>query len=468
VSTTEKESSGTAAGDYRIPAKSAWAGSWRIAAAAGAVGVLAAAYGYFGHVVSPERFAFSALFGLFVPLSLALGSLFFVMVLYVTKAAWGVTIRRIAELFMRPMPIFALLVIPLVLLVPHMFPWLGGGHEAEANREKDASAEHASAEHGPATAQPSPLEEVRGDPSKEPAAMRDLPVPNPKRMEKAQEAEEREVVEHKAFYLNKQFFLGRLIAYLLIWSWLAQRFFRWSTEQDKTKAIENTAAAQSFAPVGLVLFGVTLTFFAFDWFLSLNPTWYSTMFGVQIFAQVALFQMASLVLMAILMRRSKLLGNAVTIEHFHDMGKLLFGWIAFWSYITFAQFFLTWYSNIPDELTFFHERWHDNGGTWKGISLALVVFHFFIPFWFLMSRNIKRRLPLLATGAVMMIVMHIVEVYWVVLPNYGPLAPSWVDLACLIGAFGVYLAAVLRGMEDYSLVAVGDPRLMRALEFENA
>ena len=158
----------------------------------------------------------------------------------------------------------------------------------------------------------------------------------------------------------------------------------------------------------------------------------------------------------------------MTVEHYHDMGKLLFGWIVFWSYISFAQFFLTWYSNIPDELIFFHKRWHDNGGTWKGVSLALVGLHFFLPFWFLMSRNVKRRLPLLATGAVCMIVMHIVEVYWVVMPNLGPLDPSWIDLACLVGCSGIYIATVLRGMEDYSLVPVGDPRLGRALEFENA
>jgi hypothetical protein len=293
-------------------------------------------------------------------------------------------------------------------------------------------------------------------------------VRNVKRLEKAMEHEEDEVVRHKAFYLNQRFFLVRLILYLGIWTILAYRFFTWSTTQDKTKAVENTAAAQRFAPAGLVLFGATLTFFGFDWFLSLSPGWYSTMFGVYIFAQVALFQTACLILATILLRRSGLLGKAVTIEHFHDLGKLLFGWIVFWSYISFAQFFLTWYSNIPDELVFFHLRWHDNGGTWKEISLALVLFHFFIPFWFTMSRNIKRRLPLLGVGAFIMIVMHIVEVYWVVMPNYGPLAPSWVDLACLVSSVGLYLAAVLRGMEDYALIPVGDPRLARALAFENA
>jgi hypothetical protein len=456
VSTTEKE-----ARDYRIPATSPWANAWKIAAAVGAVGLAGAAYGY---TVDADRFAFSYLFGFFVSLSLALGSLFFVMVLYISKASWGITVRRVAELFMRPMAIFAILVIPLVLLMPHLFPWLGAKHETVDSPKPVAAAEHASPSH----AEPSPLVEERGDPDKEPAAFRDVPVPGAKRMEKAEEGAEAKIVDHKRFYLNKYFFLGRLIAYLLLWNWLAQRFFGWSTDQDKTKALENTVNAQKFAAPGLVIFAASITFFAFDWFLSLDASWYSTIFGVWVFAQSALFQTAALILMTLMLRKSGLLGNAVNVEHYHDLGKLLFGWIVFWSYISFAQFFLTWYSNIPDELIFFHKRWHDNGGTWKGVSLLLVAMHFFVPFWFLMSRNTKRRLGYLAAGAVCMVVMHVVEVYWVVMPNLGKFEPNWVDAACLFGVFGVYLAFVLRGMQDYSLVAVGDPRLGRALEFENA
>ncbi len=462
MSTNDKNTA--APNDYRIAPGSGWAGAWRIAGVVAFVASVAAAYGY---TLDKERFAYSYLFGFFVPLSLAVGSLFFVMVLYVTKASWGISVRRIAELFMRPMHAFAFLAIPLVLLAPQLMPFMGGGQHGQAvwHKEEAAAAEAA---HVMQKGEPSPIAEFRGEPDKEPAAMRNVPVHSPPRMEKAEQREEHEIVEHKRFLMNRTFFYVRLVAYVLLWYWLAQRYFRWSTEQDKTKAFENTAAAQRFAPLGLVIFAVTVTFFAFDWFLSLDATWYSTMFGVQIFAQIALFQMAALVFVAILMRNGKLLGDAVTVEHFHDMGKLLFGWIVFWSYITFAQFFLTWYSNIPDELTFFHKRWHDNGGTWQGVSLALVVFHFFIPFWFLMSRNIKRRLPLLATGALVMMVMHVVEVYWVVFPNYGPLEPSWVDLACLVAGMGWYLFAVLLGMRDYSLVAIGDPRLPRALEFENA
>ncbi len=456
MSTPSKASVRPEAREYRIPSKSSWTGAWKISAGIGALGLGIAAYGY---KVDPTRFAFSYLFGFFVALSLPLGCMFFVLVHYATKSAWSVTIRRVAELLMRPMPIFAVLAIPLVLTIQLLFPWLGAKHpDAEI---RDTSAEHAGGGDGP-------LAEERGFADREPAAMRDLPLVSPKRMERAEEKSEANIVDHKRAFLNKRFFLVRLIAYLIIWSWIVHRYFKWSTDQDKTKALENTTAGQRFAPAAIILFALSLTFFAFDWLLSLDATWYSTIFGVYVFAQCALFEMAGLILMTLLLRRSGLLGTSVTVEHFHDMGKLLFGWIVFWSYIAFAQFFLTWYSNIPDEVAWFHKRWHDNGGTWQGTSIAIVLMHFFVPFWFLMSRNIKRRLPLLAIGAACMVVMHVVEVYWVVMPNLGPLDPSIVDLGCLVGVFGVYMAFVLHGMEEYSLVAVGDPRLSRALKFENA
>jgi hypothetical protein len=434
--------------DYRITAKSKWFGAWKIPAAVGALGLGIAAWSY---KIDPQRFAFSYLFAFFVALSLPLGSLFFVLVQYITKANWSVTVRRVAELFMRPMPLFAVLVIPLVLTIGQLFPWLGAKHHvAEADTTENVVAVS------------------RGAEDREPAALRDLPVANAKRIDRAAEREEEGIMLHKKAYLNRQFFLIRLIGYLLIWTWLVQKYFRWSTEQDQSKALENTAAAQRLAPVGLILFGTTLTFYSFDWLLSLDGTWYSTIFGVTVFAQCALFQMAALILMTLLLRRSGLLGDAVNVEHYHDMGKLLFGWIVFWSYVTFAQFFLIWYSNIPDEVAWFHKRWSDNGGTFKWLATSLVVMHFFVPFWFLMSRNIKRRLNFLAAGAVCMVVMHVLEVYWIVMPNFGPLDFNLVDVGCLLGVFGVYLAAVMRGMEDYSLVPVGDPRLHRSLEFENA
>ncbi len=172
-------------------------------------------------------------------------------------------------------------------------------------------------------------------------------------MDQALEKAEGAIVNHKRFFLTPRFFLARLFAYVVIWCWLAfQKYFQWSSEQDgKEKALENTAAAQRFAPVGLMLFAVTLTFFSFDWLLSLDATWYSTIFGVYVFAQCALFQIGGAHLDdAACSVGAGSSANAVNVEHYHDMGKLLFGWIVFWSYISFAQFFLTWYSNIPDEV----------------------------------------------------------------------------------------------------------------------
>jgi hypothetical protein len=459
VSSQSQGSSAATARDYRIAPGSPWAGAWKSAAAVGAAGLAVALFGYRTDAV---RFAHSYLFAYVVALSLALGNLFFVLVLHMTKAAWGVTVRRIAELFMRPMGMLVLMMIPLVGMVPQLFPWAGA-----KNAETETIAE-AGAEHSAGHESPSPLAEARGLAAREPLAMREMPLADAKRMAAAEEAGETKIVAHKRFYLNWQFLSVRLFLYAVIWIALAYRYFQWSSEQDETKAVANTAAAQRFAPAAIILFATSLTFFAFDWLLSLDATWYSTIFGVYVFAQCALFQMAVLILVTLMLRRSGLLGDAVNVEHYHDMGKLLFGWVVFWSYIAFAQFFLTWYSNIPDEVAWFHKRWGDNGGTWKGISFALVVLHFFVPFWFLMSRNIKRRLPLLAAGAACMVVMHVVEVYWIVMPNLGPLAPNFVDLGCLVGVLGIYLSAVLRGMFEHSLVPVGDPRLARALEFENA
>jgi hypothetical protein len=457
VSTSTKASLRPDPNKYRITARSPWAGKWRIAAGVGIFGLGIAAYGW---KTDPSRFAFSYLFSYFVALSLPLGSVFFVMVQYATKSGWSVSVRRVAELLMRPMPIFAVLAIPLVLTIQLLFPWLGAKHHIEEASSHDTSAEHSSSD--------SPVAEERGFADREPAAFRDLPLASPTRMEHAEAREETEIIEHKQFLLNKKFFLARLILYLIVWSWIVHRYFKWSTDQDQDGALENTSAGQRFAPAGIILFAFTLTFFAFDWLLSLDGTWYSTIFGVYVFAQCAVFMFACLILMTLALRSAGLLGQAVTVEHFHDLGKFLFGFIVFWTYIAFAQFFLTWYSNIPDEVAWYHKRWADNGGTWQIISLALITLNFFVPFWFLMSRNIKRRLPLLAVGASCIVVMHIVEAYWIVMPNFGPMEPSFVDLGCLLGVFGVYMAFVLHGMEEYSLVAVGDPRLPRALEFENA
>jgi hypothetical protein len=445
---------------FHLPPGSGWIGAWKKAAIVGVVGMLASVYGM---TVDPDRFAFSYMFALFSFLSIGLGALFFVVVQHFSRAGWSVTVRRSAEFMMAGLPIFVLLIVPILLprSMTALFPWIDptAHHQERVERIQNRAAPPHTNKEQTTNLEPWAYrdEASKGEQQLDPA------------MEKAEGREHVETLEKwKTPYLNKTFFYIRAILYVLIWAWLAQRYFRWSVEQDDKKKLENTRAAQEFAPIAIILFGTSISFAAFDWLLSLDPMWYSTIFGVVIFAGSALISMVTLILFTLMLKRSGLLGDAVNVEHYHDMGKLMFGWLVFWAYVSFAQFFLIWYSNIPEELVFFHTRWDDNHGTWMNYSVGLVAFRFFTPFWFLMSRNIKRNMKALTTGTIILLVSHFVDMYWIVMPNYGPLQIHWLDFTCLLGVGGLYLAMVLRSMEGRALVPTGDPRLVRALKFENA
>jgi hypothetical protein len=282
------------------------------------------------------------------------------------------------------------------------------------------------------------------------------------------EAKEEATLAKKSGYLNRNFFYGRLVLYFAAWLFVSMRFVRLSTDQDKSKDPSLTVKAQQFAPIATILFALTLTFAAFDWLMSLEPSWFSTIYGVTFFAGSVVTIFATVTVVAMAMREEGLLKDAVTVEHFHDLGKLLFGFLVFWAYVNFSQFMLIWYAALPEETTFFHHRW--DVGPWAWVSLLIVVAHFVVPFFLLLSRNVKRRLPALRVGAVWLLVMHVVEIYWQVMPNYngGESSVNWIDFACLAGVLGVYLAVVFRNMTRHPLIPVGDPRLARSLSFENA
>jgi hypothetical protein len=272
----------------------------------------------------------------------------------------------------------------------------------------------------------------------------------------------------KAGYLNRPFFLGRIAFYFAAWLLISMRFFKLSIGQDTTRDPALTRQAQSFAPIATILFGLTLTFAAFDWIMSLEPSWFSTIFGVTFFASCVVTIFSTITVVAMGLREDGLFKNAVTVEHFHDLGKLLFGFLVFWAYVNFSQFMLIWYAALPEETTFYHHRW--DVGPWLYVTLAIVICHFIVPFFILLSRNVKRYPPTLRVGAVWLLVMHVVNMYWLVMPNYnhGESSPSWIDVACLAGVVGVYLAVVFRNMTRYPIIPVGDPRLARSLAFENA
>lgn len=476
-------------------AGSSWAGAWKVFAGIGVLGLVGAGLGY---AQDPRRFAFSWLFAFVTVLTIALGALFFVLIQHLTSAGWSVTVRRTAEFFALGLIALVPLFVPVLVSMNQLFPWLGHhGHESAGHAPaphsvldlkliKPAYAQEHAAE--PGHGQPPPAHP--GDPAgRLPGAHGGVPVASPQPdvhgdtahgpqvahaahgpMGDPHELTEKKILEKKKPYLNQTFFLIRVGIYFVVWVLLAVRLFGYSTAQDKSKDKKLTLSMQRFAPPATFLYGLTLTFAAFDWIMSLEPTWFSTIFGVIIFACGVVSSLAVIILVTLSLRAAGPLKGAVTIEHYHDLGKLMFGFLVFWAYVQFSQFMLIWYAALPEETTFYHNRW--DFAPWDKVSQALILFHFIVPFFWIISRNFKRNVGRLRIGAAVLLVMHVVDMYWFVMPNFhlgkAGFSFHWLDAACLLAVAGIYGAFVFNRMTQHALVPVGDPRLQRSLQFLNA
>lgn len=483
---------------FRVAANHPVANAWKTFAGVGLIGLVGAGVGY---SQDHTRFAYAWLFGFICALTLALGSMLFVMMHHLTSGGWGIVVRRVAEIFGASAWVLILLIIPVLLLRGTLFgEWLKG--------DSHAAKEHAALEAAPTDPNDLALAsndlqfQPRGGPRGNPhgpggpggmgpggpggprnphgGGMPDVGNPRPQGTpihiqvgraadERADRVEHEEVMKQKTWYLSQNFFFGRLIAYFIIWYLVGFTLLKWSTDQDKSKDLAITVKLARFSAPALVLIVLSLTFASFDWIMSLDPTWYSTIFGVTIFAGSMVCVFATLILTFLGFRNSGVLVKEVTVEHYHDLGKLLFGFMCFWAYVCFSQFMLIWYASIPEETTFYHHRW--DVGIWKNVSLALVLLHFILPFIFIMSRNVKRNLGLLRIGALILLSMHVIDIYWLVMPNVphqSNFAPSWIDVFGFMGPVGIFLAVAFRRLSEFPLVPVGDPRLARSIHFENA
>jgi hypothetical protein len=445
-------------GEYRVPDRSPWARAWKVAAG---IGTLGAMCGIAGYAVDHRRFAFAYLMGFLTVLTMVLGSTFFVLLQHLTGAGWSVTVRRASEFFVAGAIILPVLALPNLLSLGELYPWWHHVHGEHVHGEHGLGEHVAHAqEHGQA---PAPASEPGGH------AAAAEPGHRPNDPEHAQHEA---ALEKKLGYLQPTFFFVRAAVYLLVWAWLSNRLFRYSTNQDESGDPSWTVKLQRMAPVATILFAFSLNFAAFDWFMSLEPNWYSTMFGVRLFATSAVLSFALNILVTLGFRRAGISKDAIHVEHFHDLGKLLFGFLVFWAYISFGEFFLIWYAAIPEETIYFHRRWDTD--SWRMISVSLVVVKFIIPFFLIMSRNAKRNLGLLGLGAGCIVALHLVEMYYWVMPHFqeGGIAFSVTgfitDLGCVLACVGLYLAVVFRRMLDHPVIPVRDPRLQRAIHFVNA
>ncbi|MFQ5651207.1 MAG: hypothetical protein ACE5IY_14805 [bacterium] len=360
-----------------------------------------------GGLVDSKQFFYSYLTAFVFWTTIGLGGLFFVMLHHLTGATWSVVLRRIAEVLMITLPLMALFFIPIFLGRYELFPWT-----------------HAEA--------------VAGD----------------------------HLLHKKAPYLNTTFFVMRAAIYFGIWTILAFNLYNNSLRQDENGTPPVLRKMRSTSAPGMVLFAFTLTFASFDWLMSLEPNWYSTIFGVYVFSGTLLSVLAFLLLAALYLRNRGVLKQSITTEHYHDLGKLLFAFTVFWAYIAFCQYFLIWYGNIPEETTFYLQRWQ---GSWKAVSLLIVFGHFALPFLVLITRAAKRNLVVLRVMGLWLLFMHWVDVHWLVLPRLHErgVSFSWMDLTTMLGIGGPLLWFFWKNLAANALVPVRDPNLKASLQFIN-
>jgi hypothetical protein len=451
---TDHKDKAVPAGAFMIPASNAFAHAWKMAAAVAAVGLVV---GIAGYAADPRRFAFSYLMGFWTVFTMALGTTFFVLLQHLTAAGWSVTVRRAAEFFSAGMIVVPFLFLPNIVSHETLLPWFemyADDHVAHAQEHGHEGHDHGDHAHGAGHDAPAAAAHAGGH------GEHHTP----------EHALHAEITKKKTWYLSPGFLWLRAVITLLILPLLALRFFKNSTNQDKDGSPDWTVKSARSAPVATMLFALTMTFLAFDWVMGLEPNWYSTMFGVRVFGSSAVLGLALIMLLCLGFKRTGLVKHEINVEHIHDLGKLMFGFLVFWAYVSFCEFMLIWYAAIPEETAYYHRRW--DYPAWQMISIAVVVVKFIMPFFLTMSRNVKRNLGVIGFAAGWIAVLHLVEMYYWIMPYYAPDADvpfsamgMATDVGCILFCVGVYLAVVFKRMLNHPVIPVRDPRLSRALDF---
>lgn len=395
--------------DVRLPEGSLWRKLPVIGGVLGLAG-LGATFALAGD--DPKPVLLSYLTALMFFMSIGVGASFFVTIQYVTRAGWSVVVRRLMENLMAPLFLFIVLFIPILMNLDVIYKWTNPALQDPTSPYFDHLA----------------------------------------------------VV--KAPYLEETFFTIRSVFYLLALAAVGWFFYSRSTGQDQSGDKEVTRKLQFLSAPALMILALVSTFAAVDWMMTLDFHWFSTIFGVYWFAGSFLTALATTTLIGLALRSQGTLRNIITIEHYHDLGKLTFGFVVFWTYIAFSQYFLIWYANIPETTLWYGLRMD---GTWSGVSVLLALGHFVIPFAFLMPRTIKRMPLTLGIGAAWLLAMHYVDMYWLIMPTAHPGGPTFgiVDVAALVGVGGLYFAVVGWAMARRALIPEKDPRLSESLAFEN-
>jgi len=329
---------------------------------------------------------------------IVLGSLAVLLIHHVTGGAWGVVIRRPLEAAAQTVPALALLFLPIALGAAHLYPW---------------AAPHA--------------------------------------------AEHDALLQHKAAYLNVPFFLLRAAAYFAVWTALATFLGRWSVDQDANDP-RASGRLHALGRGGLVVAGLTMTFAAIDWGMSLEPHWFSTIYGVLFMVGGALSAFAFMIPVGVSLQTTPLHARTITADQFHDLGKLLLAFVMLWGYMNLSQFLIIWAGNLPEETPWYLAR---SGGGWKAVTIVLAVFHLAVPFFLLLSRRRKRAPERLARVAIALLLMRWVDVLWLIRPAVSPgdFDLRLLDVAATAAVLGLWIATFVALLNRRPVLPLRDPSL---------
>jgi hypothetical protein len=354
-----------------------------------------------------ENFFHSYLFAYVFVISIPLGCLGFLMLHHLTGGPWGLPIRRILEAGTRTLWVAAVLFIPILIGLSRIFPWTKPGE-----------------------------------------------IPD-------------DAVNHfKRVYLQPGFFIMRAVIYFAIWVIIAHLLNKWSAEQDRTADVRLKDSMSSLSGPGLVLWSLTVGAAAVDWVMSLEPQWYSTIWGMLFMVIMALAGLTFSIVILRTLSNDAPLKDCVRPKDYNDLGNLVLAFTLLWTYMSFSQFLIIWSGNLKDEIPWYMIRAR---GPWAGVAVVLLLFHFFLPFFVLLQRKVKRRLATLSIVAAWMLILSLVDIYWLVVPAYEQNAPEFrvLDVLAIVGVGGLWLAAFYAQLRKLPLLPLHDPRFEAFLEHQH-
>jgi hypothetical protein len=367
------------------------------------VGAIGGAVSLVGAVLNLQQFLQSYLMAYMLCLGMTLGCLALGMVHQLSGGAWGVLIRRPIGAATRVLPIMSALFLPILVGMFRLYPWTNADLVAHD-----------------------------------------------------------EALQHKHLYLNTPFFIVRAVIYFGVWNTLTWFLNAWSLEQDRSPDPALARRMQQLSAIGLLAYGVTITFASFDWLMSLEPHWFSTIYGVLIMGGQGLSALACLIVVLAWLSRRAPLDRIAMPTHFHDLGNLMLAFVMLWAYFSFSQYLIIWAGNLPVEISWYQHRVQTG---WRAIGIALMLFHFAVPFVVLLSRAVKRTPRMLILVAFGILVMRLVDLFWLIAPEFhhNGISVSWLDVVLPVSMVALWAACFVWQLRGRAILPLHDPQFDEAL-----